>query len=134
MKNSLHVPFLVLFLTALALPPPSHKFSIDWYTIDGGGGISSGGGFEVAGTIGQHDAGTLSGGSFKAEGGFWPGIGAAGGDCLADLDGNGTLDLFDFLEFANLFNAEDPAADCTGEGVFDLFAFLCFVNLFNDGC
>jgi hypothetical protein len=44
------------------------------------------------------------------------------------------LDLFDFLEFVNLFNASDPAADCDGNGVFDLFDFLCFVNAFNAGC
>ncbi len=56
------------------------------------------------------------------------------GACSADLDGNGTLDLFDFLAFVNLFNAGDPAADCTKDGTFDLFDFLCFVNAFNTGC
>jgi hypothetical protein len=54
--------------------------------------------------------------------------------CAADLDGSGTLDLFDFLEFANLFNAADPQADFNGDGVLDLFDFLAFVNAFNAGC
>jgi hypothetical protein len=54
--------------------------------------------------------------------------------CYPDLDGNGALDLFDFLEFVNLFNGGDDVADCTGEGTFDLFDFLCFVNAFNQGC
>jgi probable HAF family extracellular repeat protein len=55
-------------------------------------------------------------------------------ECAADCDGNGGLDLFDFLCFVNLFNDEDPAADCDGDGGFSLFDFLCFVNLFNEGC
>jgi hypothetical protein len=54
--------------------------------------------------------------------------------CPPDLDGNGTLDLFDFLAFTNLFNSGDAQADCTGDGVWDLFDFLCFVNAFNEGC
>ncbi len=47
--------------------------SITWYTIDGGGGTSTGGTFSLSGTIGQPDAGTLSGGTFTLNGGFWPG-------------------------------------------------------------
>jgi hypothetical protein len=49
----------------------------------------------------------------------------------ADVNNDGTLDLFDFLEFVNLFNAQDPEADFTGDGVFDLFDFLKFINVFN---
>jgi hypothetical protein len=47
------------------------QFSLDWWTIDGGGGQSSGGSFTVTGTIGQPDAGRMSGGTFTVEGGFW---------------------------------------------------------------
>ncbi len=47
------------------------NFSIDWYTIDGGGGASTGGVFTVNGTIGQPDAGTMSGGNYSLTGGFW---------------------------------------------------------------
>ena len=50
------------------------QYSIDWFTIDGGGGTSSGGSYTLSGTIGQPDAGTLSGGSYTLEGGFWPGL------------------------------------------------------------
>ena len=56
------------------------------------------------------------------------------GACAPDLDGNGTLDLFDFLAFTNLFNAGDLAADFDGDGVLDLFDFLAFTNAFNAGC
>jgi len=49
----------------------AQNYSIDWYTIAGGGGTSSGGNFAVSGTIGQPAAGTMSGGNFSLTGGFW---------------------------------------------------------------
>ena len=39
--------------------------------MDGGGGTSTGGGYTVTGTIGQPDAGTMGGGTFSLNGGFW---------------------------------------------------------------
>jgi hypothetical protein len=46
--------------------------SIDRYTIDGGGGTSTGGVYSVSGTIGQPDAGgPMTGGSYSLTGGFW---------------------------------------------------------------
>ncbi len=47
------------------------QFAIDWSTVDGGGGRSTGGVYSVSGTIGQPDAGTMSGGSYTLSGGFW---------------------------------------------------------------
>ncbi len=47
------------------------QYSIEWSTIDGGGGTSTGGVYAVSGTIGQPDAGRMSGGSFTLDGGFW---------------------------------------------------------------
>lgn len=49
----------------------AQSYSIDWYTIDGGGGTSTGGVYSVSATIGQPDAGTMSGGNFTLVGGFW---------------------------------------------------------------
>ena len=43
-------------------------------SIDGGGGLSSAGTYTLAGTAGQPDAGTLSGGRYALEGGLWPGL------------------------------------------------------------
>jgi hypothetical protein len=54
--------------------------------------------------------------------------------CLADFDGSGSLDIFDFLAFTNAFNSGDPRADLTPDGVLDLFAFLAFFTAFNAGC
>ncbi|MFI4915800.1 MAG: PQQ-binding-like beta-propeller repeat protein, partial [Phycisphaerales bacterium JB060] len=44
--------------------------------------------------------------------------------CRADLDGDGALTLFDFLEFQNRFDAGDPIADFDGDGALTLFDFL----------
>jgi hypothetical protein len=49
----------------------AQSYSIDWYTIDGGGQTSTGGAYTVTGTIGQPDAGRLEGGSYVIGGGFW---------------------------------------------------------------
>lgn len=47
------------------------NYSIDWHTIDGGGGASTGGVYSVGSTIGQPDAGTMSGDDYSLTGGFW---------------------------------------------------------------
>lgn len=59
------------FLLAAAASALSQNYSIDWFTIDGGGGTSSGGSYSVSGTIGQPDAGSMSGGAYTLVGGFW---------------------------------------------------------------
>ncbi|MFN0149438.1 MAG: FlgD immunoglobulin-like domain containing protein [bacterium] len=54
----------------------SAQLGISRFTIDGGGGTQSlGGTFALGGTIGQPDAGRLSGSSFTLSGGFWSGGG-----------------------------------------------------------
>lgn len=49
----------------------SAQYAIDWFTIDGGGGTSTGGNYSLSGTIGQPDAGLMTGGSYSLAGGFW---------------------------------------------------------------
>jgi len=49
------------------------SLDLSWFTIDGGGGTSTGGGLALSGTIGQPDAGAASGGAFVLAGGFWSG-------------------------------------------------------------
>src|SRR5438270_5435484 len=63
--------FLVLFLSSVSCLR-SQTYSIDWFTIDGGGGTSTGGVYSVSGTIGQPAAGgPMTGGNFSLVGGFW---------------------------------------------------------------
>ena len=49
------------------------QYSVDWSTIDGGGGTSTGGVYTITGTIGQPDASQqpMTGGSYSLGGGFW---------------------------------------------------------------
>lgn len=54
--------------------------------------------------------------------------------CRADFDGNGRLDIFDFLAFQNAFASGDLAADFDGDGALTLFDFLAFQNEFGAGC
>ena len=87
-------------------------------TIDGGGGMfSSGGNYELSGTIGQPDAGALANGDYELTGGFW--FPQAPGDCNVD----GGVNLFDF----------DLLADCaTGPNGALLAECVCF-DLDRDG-
>ena len=62
---------LALALCSWAISISAQSYSIDWYKISGGGGTSTGGVYSVSGTIGQHDAGAMSGGSYSLTGGFW---------------------------------------------------------------
>lgn len=63
---------LAIVTTAVAVSASAQNYSIDWFTIDGGGGTSSGGVYSLSGTIGQPDAGaTMSGGQYTLVGGFW---------------------------------------------------------------
>ena len=84
MKHCVHSPRAGAFqaLAKSALPGlllcgivsvQAQTYSIDWFTIDGGGGTSTGGVFAVSGTIGQPDASAqpLTGGNFSLVGGFW---------------------------------------------------------------
>jgi hypothetical protein len=67
--NFLGVGAIFLFVPSTS----AQSYSIDWFTIDGGGGTSTGGVYSLSGTIGQPDAGRLAGGNYTLDGGFWAG-------------------------------------------------------------
>lgn len=63
---------LALLVTGTALAQSSMPDDLSWWTLDGGGALSTGGDYALSGTIGQPDAGgTLSGGVYSIDGGFW---------------------------------------------------------------
>jgi len=67
----LKITLLLACLTSLPVRAQP-DLSIDWYTIDSGGGTSTGGVYSVSGTIGQPDAGSvMTGGNYALQGGFW---------------------------------------------------------------
>ena len=107
------------FTALLATTASAGGYSIPWFTIDSGGGRSSGGDYVAIGTIGQHDAvDSLTGGTFTIEGGFWT---ALTPPCPADLDGD---DMVDGADLGLLLAAWGPAppgtaADLNADGVVD---------------
>jgi hypothetical protein len=68
MKRLLLLCSTLLLITHSAA---AQNYAVDWFTIDGGGGTSTGGVFSISGTIGQPDAGKLAGGNYVLDGGFW---------------------------------------------------------------
>ncbi|MCP4707330.1 MAG: hypothetical protein GY869_01785 [Planctomycetes bacterium] len=101
---------------------PVGNITIDWYAIDTGGYmISSGGGFELSGTIGQPDAHpVVLGGDLELTGGFWysPSVCFVdlrdlatfvsywldtGNNLLADFDNNGSVNLYDYNTFSSFW-------------------------------
>ena len=54
--------------------------------------------------------------------------------CRIDMNGDGTLNIFDFLEFQNAFDAGSDRADINGDGTLNIFDFLEFQNMFDAGC
>jgi hypothetical protein len=134
-RATLAIPTTLLAIASTA----QAQLSITWYTIDGGGGTSSGGTFTLSGTIGQPDAGTLSGGGFQCAGGFWGG--ASGTQpCYANCDGSTlspVLNVADFTCFLQKYAAADPFANCDGSTlspVLNVADFTCFLQKYAAGC
>lgn len=72
MKTIIDTALKLAFATFLTTQLSAQTYSINWHTIDGGGGTSTGGVYSVSGTIGQPDAGTpMTNGQFSVTGGFW---------------------------------------------------------------
>lgn len=66
-----------LLITGVAAAHNS-GYVLDWFTIDGGGGVLNSAGsntpaYQMSGTTGQPDAGSLSAGGYQLLGGFWTG-------------------------------------------------------------
>lgn len=66
---------LLIGLLAAVLPALAQSgggYNLSWNTLDGGGAtFSTGGSYQVGGTIAQPDAGQQSGGNYVLRGGFW---------------------------------------------------------------
>jgi hypothetical protein len=73
------IPRVITFLPALTVAVwltagnsvLAQGYSLDWWSVDGGGGTSAGGSFILSGTVGQPDAGIMTGGQYTLSGGFW---------------------------------------------------------------
>jgi hypothetical protein len=54
--------------------------------------------------------------------------------CNIDFNSDGVLDLFDYLDFVQVFQGGELDADYNGDGVTDFFDYLDFVAEFANGC
>ena len=54
--------------------------------------------------------------------------------CFADFNCDGQVDFFDYLDYADAYNNDDPAADINRDGIVDFFDYLDFVNFYSEGC
>jgi hypothetical protein len=117
--------------------------SISSFTIDGGGATSTGGTFALSGTIGQPDVaatkgtgGGLGGGTFLVVGGFWPGTVVPKPACLADITGNGAVNIDDLLTVINAWGGcPTPPTPCAadiappgGNGIINIDDLLAVIN------
>jgi hypothetical protein len=144
-KRMKSTTFLAAFVAvaSIAIPPLVAQsefignFDLSWHTIDGGGQtFSSGGEFDLGGTIGQADAGaTMSGGSFELRGGFWGGptpVDACPADIAPSPNGNGIVDVDDLLAIINDWGrCVGCAADIAppgGNGMVDVDDLLKVIN------
>ncbi len=117
---------IILTAGAAALAPQGPSYDLSWQTVDGGGGTSTGGGFELDGAIGQPDAGVMSGGTFTVIGGFWV-FGAAAPPCPWDCggDNDGEVGIVDFLSLLAQWGTPSTCDfDGGGVGIVDFLELL----------
>ena len=71
-NDSKSIAFVAALIVFCLSTLRAQNYSIDWFTIDGGGGTSTNGQYSLSGTIGQPDAGaTMTNGNYSLTGGFW---------------------------------------------------------------
>jgi len=67
---------VLLLIGSSVLAQSGGGYDLTWNTVGGGGyTFSTGGNYSLGGTVGQPDAGVLTGGSYTLVGGFWGGAG-----------------------------------------------------------
>lgn len=109
---------LVAVLATVAAAQSGGSYELNQSTIDGGGGVSSGGQYIVRGTIGQPDASYSYGGDYELVGGFLSEVPfcvvdfyhyarfaeywlESGSDLPANLDDDETVDFYDLKLFVD---------------------------------
>lgn len=111
--------------------------AIDWYTVDGGGEMrSSGGDYELSGTIGQPDAGEMLGEPYALTGGFWASPPCW---CMSDVNNDGLRngrDIQDFIACMFSTGSNCACADVQTTGFLDMNDVAEFVDglLTGDTC
>ena len=84
MRRTIRMRLFLLLMVAAALAwsgwmyasAQSGAYDLSWNSVAGGGAKSTNNGYAVNGSIGQPDAGRLSGGVYGLRGGFWGELGS----------------------------------------------------------
>ena len=90
--------------------------------------------------LGLYEGNLVVGGNFTQVGP--DGLAAAGlamyttcaGGCAADINGDGVLNVLDFVAFQLAWQAQEAIADCDDNGTYDILDFVCYQQLFVAGC
>jgi hypothetical protein len=131
MKTYLTIGTITALLSLTAGIVLADSFEADWWTVDSGGYMwSTGGGFELGGTIGQPDASAvvMTGGGFELTGGFWA---VPPCWCMSDLNHDGSRDGLDVQAFVNCMlgsGGDCACADVETDGILDTSDLTTFVN------
>lgn len=127
-----HIRSLLGVVAALSLTTAGFAgdLTLEWNTMDGGGQMeATGGDFELSGTLGQADAGTvLTGGDLQLVGGFWT---TPPCWCLSDINNDGLRNGDDIQDFVTCLLASGsycPCADLVTDGVVDMADVATFVT------
>jgi len=64
------ITFLLLTIQAVRAAGDA-SYTLDWWTVDSGGGTIQNGSYVLSGTVGQAEPGSLHGGEYSLVGGFW---------------------------------------------------------------
>jgi hypothetical protein len=132
MRRFLLTSIGVLSLGASADAGPG--YAVAWWSIDSGSGTMSGpGGYTLAATVGQADAGAMYGGSFEVVGGFWAAVLPDSPPCPGDLDADGDVDLADLGQLLQAYGA-GPNGDTDGDGDTDLHDLGGVLQVFGAAC
>ena len=136
-RLSLHAAILAAAIAAPASAQTGGGFDLSWWSIDCGGGIATAGPLTLSMTLGQPDAGRMTGGTLVLYTGYWS---AAAPPCYGNCDGSAVppiLNVADFSCFLNRYAAGDPYANCDGSTtppILNVADFSCFLNAFAAGC
>ena len=140
---------ILLFALFLIVATAFGDYDINWSTIDGDGGTSTGGSYTLTGTIGQPNADSASGGIYELFGGFWPGGGII--PVIVDFCGpnfgppDGYVDVWDLMQFADHWHTRtgegnwDAKFDLAGpsfadpDGYIDVWDLMVFADRWHEG-
>ena len=114
---------------------PGNAFGDALYALNADGellAIDGDGNAEVFGTgiSGAHAAFGPDGAMYLSGGDVVQRLSACGADC----NGDGALNILDFVCFQGEWQGQTGAGDCDGNGAFNILDFVCFQGLFVAGC